>query len=598
MIKKIFAITSAIFVAGLLFAQVQIASADILRGNNSSASAVSVSVSTISFSHTLGSTSNFLTLGVYESIGGGPPIPITSVMYGSQMMIPATAAGNTFIYFLVNPASGTNTITITLSGTANEYAVVASDYSGVDTLSPIDVSTFQVGDTTPLMLTATTIKDKDWAFLYMRDGTATAAAGTNSTSITTLPIFGNVAFDNQSHGNITPIGPWSMTVTNGSGAPSMHGSMIVFSAIPNPLPITTSISPASALAGSTGFTLTVNGTNFISGSLGSVVRFNGLNRVTTFVNSTQLTAQILTSDLVTPGTFPITVFNPTPGGGVSNAQIFTITSNPVPTTTSISPITTFATAGSPGFMLTVNGTNFILSSTVRFNGLNRATTFISSTQLTTQILTSDLITAGAFPVTVFNPTPGGGISNSQTFTVVPDPTGNFDVPLSTRASEATLQLLLNGDLWQRRAFEGKGFITTTNEITITPATESSFLLIRNLAASGKLHRSNNLTLTVRNEGQNVRLRIYKNPTVIADGTPVTVKNVRTTGNAPVSQVFSQPTATFLPSQLIAAYSRNADSLDRPLDLSLYLEQGESYLITVQGTATGNDYILTYTFVEE
>lgn len=153
------------------------------------------------------------------------------------------------------------------------------------------------------------------------------------------------------------------------------------------------------------------------------------------------------------------------------------------------------------------------------------------------------------------------------------------------------------NLWQKRAFEGQGFITTTNEITITPAAETNFVLIRNPTASGKLHRSNNLVLTVRTEGQNVRVRIYKNPTVTADGTPILVNNVRTSGNPPVSQVFTLPT-TSSPGELMAAYSRNADSLDRSLDLSLYLEQGESYLITVQGTAPGNDYILTYTFVEE
>lgn len=482
MSKKILAITSVLFIAGLLFAQAQTASADILRGNNSSASALSVSVSTISFSHTLGSASNFLALGVYESIGGGPPIPITSVTYGSQMMILATtAASNTSIYYLVNPTPGTNTITITLSGAANEYAVVASDYSGVDTLNPIDVSTSQIGDTTPLTLTVTTTKDKDWAFLYMRDGTGTSVAGTNSTSIIILPIFGNVAFDNQGHGNITPAGSWSMTVTN-NGTLSMHGSMITFSPASNPVPITTSILPTSVVAGSSGFTLTVNGTNFISSS---VVQFNGSDRSTTFVNSTQLTAQILISDLVTAGTFPITVFNPSPGGGTSNPQNFTVT------------------------------------------------------------------------------------------------------PIA------------EGNLWQIRSFQGKGFITTTNEITVTPSTETDFVLIKNPTTSDKLHMSNQLTVTVRTEGQNVRLRIYKNPTVTANGTPVAVNKIRTTGNTPVSQAFSMPTIPLGGrGTLIAAYSRNADSLDRPFDLSLYLEPGESYLVTVQGTATGNDYMLTYTFVEE
>lgn len=169
--------------------------------------------------------------------------------------------------------------------------------------------------------------------------------------------------------------------------------------------------------------------------------------------------------------------------------------------------------------------------------------------------------------------------------------------LAVGIKPSVVPIVPEGNLWQKRSFEGKGFITTTNEITVTPAAETNFVLIRNPAASGKLHRVNELVVTVRTEVQNVRLRIYKNPTVTADGNPLAVRNVRTSGNMPVSQVFSLPT-TSAPGQLMAAYSRNADSLDRSFDLSLYLEQGESYLITVQGTATGNDYILTYTFVEE
>ena len=102
--------------------------------------------------------------------------------------------------------------------------------------------------------------------------------------------------------------------------------------------------------------------------------------------------------------------------GVTSALSDTITvNNPVPTTTSISP--TSKTAGDSGFTLTVNGTNFVSSSVVRFNGSSRTTTFVSSTQLTAAILTGDLTTAGTFSITVFNTTPGGGTSNTQTFTV-------------------------------------------------------------------------------------------------------------------------------------------------------------------------------------
>ena len=117
----------------------------------------------------------------------------------------------------------------------------------------------------------------------------------------------------------------------------------------------TTLSPSSATAGGSAFTLTVTGTNFINGS---TVRWNGANRTTTFVSSTSLTAAITAADIATAGTAPVTVFNPTPGGGTSGALTFTINAaNPVPTLTSLSPSS--ATAGGSAFTLTLTGTNFI-----------------------------------------------------------------------------------------------------------------------------------------------------------------------------------------------------------------------------------------------
>ena len=89
--------------------------------------------------------------------------------------------------------------------------------------------------------------------------------------------------------------------------------------------------------------------------------------------------------------------------------------NPTPTLTSTNPTTTLA--GSAGFTLTINGSNFINGSTVRWNGANRPTTYVSAAQLTAIIPASDVALAGAAQVTVFNPLPGGGLSASQTFTI-------------------------------------------------------------------------------------------------------------------------------------------------------------------------------------
>jgi len=90
----------------------------------------------------------------------------------------------------------------------------------------------------------------------------------------------------------------------------------------NPLPfINMPLSPASVAPGGSQFTLTVTGTGFVSNS---IVGWNGSQRATTFVNSSTLTATILASDIAQRGTARVTVFNPPPGGGFSNALLLEI----------------------------------------------------------------------------------------------------------------------------------------------------------------------------------------------------------------------------------------------------------------------------------
>ena len=90
----------------------------------------------------------------------------------------------------------------------------------------------------------------------------------------------------------------------------------------NPLPVLTSLSPSSATVGGAGFTLTVTGSHFVNGSQ---IRWNGAARPTTFISSGQLQAVIPASDIGATGTFSVTVVNPAPVGGTSNALPFTIT---------------------------------------------------------------------------------------------------------------------------------------------------------------------------------------------------------------------------------------------------------------------------------
>lgn len=88
----------------------------------------------------------------------------------------------------------------------------------------------------------------------------------------------------------------------------------------------------------------------------------------------------------------------------------------VPVILSMSP--TMVAAGSDTFTLTVNGVNFETGAVVRWNGNARATTFISTTQLTATILASDVTGDGTASVTVLNPVLGG-VSNALSFRFAP-----------------------------------------------------------------------------------------------------------------------------------------------------------------------------------
>src|SRR5262249_57044142 len=79
-----------------------------------------------------------------------------------------------------------------------------------------------------------------------------------------------------------------------------------------------------------------------------------------------LTATIAAGDIAAAGTASVTVFNPTPGGGLSTAASFTISAaNPVPVVSGLVPSS--AAAGGAGFTLTVNGSSFVATSVGRWH---------------------------------------------------------------------------------------------------------------------------------------------------------------------------------------------------------------------------------------
>ena len=95
--------------------------------------------------------------------------------------------------------------------------------------------------------------------------------------------------------------------------------------------------------------------------------------------------------------------------------------------------------------LTINGTNFLSSSTVAYNSVAHTATFVSSTQLTISLSASDQATAGSYAVVVTNPSPGGGASNSVNFAVNnPVPAITSLSPSSATAGATAQTLTING----------------------------------------------------------------------------------------------------------------------------------------------------------
>lgn len=274
---------------------------------------------------------------------------------------------------------------------------------------------------------------------HFQDG---AVVRWNGSSRTTTFVNSTTLVARITDSDIATAGTADISVRN----PDLGASQSVTFTINNPLPKISSLSPSSATAGGTGFTLTVSRTETHDGTAfvpTSVVRWNGSDRPTTFVNNTQLTASITAADIATAGTATVTVFNPAPGGGTSNEAIFTI-NNPVPEITSLSPNS--ATAGGQGFTLTVSGSRFVTASKVNWNGSERQTTFLSSSQLQAAIPASDISAAATALVTVVNPAPGGGASNAVQFTIAAELVPRIDTlnPSSVTAGSSSFTVAING----------------------------------------------------------------------------------------------------------------------------------------------------------
>ena len=126
--------------------------------------------------------------------------------------------------------------------------------------------------------------------------------------------------------NTPPAGPAQLSVINpppGGGGASVPGGLWV----ENPRPVLTAVSPAQAVVGQQSQAVRITGTGFVRDSY---ARYDDEGRVPRYISPTELEIVLEARDLDQAGTFPVTVTNFGPAGGVSNTLNFTVGNPPAP----------------------------------------------------------------------------------------------------------------------------------------------------------------------------------------------------------------------------------------------------------------------------
>jgi hypothetical protein len=195
----------------------------------------------------------------------------------------------------------------------------------------------------------------------------------------------------------------SVIAENG-GATSAAGPAVNLT-VSNPTPVITSFIPSTFTTGAAAQLVTVTGTGF---DPSTVIQAGGSDRATAFVNSTQLTVALPAADFAAAGNVSLAATNPAPGGGASPVASIAV-NNPVPGIRALNP-RVVVTGATTATTVTLSGSGLVPNSQVQVGGTDRATTFVSSTQLTFQLTVADQAVAGLLGVTVINPAPGGGAS--------------------------------------------------------------------------------------------------------------------------------------------------------------------------------------------
>ena len=300
----------------------------------------------------------------------------------------------------------------TIGGKTHAFLLTPIPDAPVATLSALSPDASFVGD--PALTLTLSGSGFVPASTVFWNGTALATAFVTPTMITArVPAALNAV-----------IGTVAVTVTNSASGSASNA--LTFTVQPTPIPQIGALTPNSVPTGGPDLIVTVNGSGFRPNCLaylafGSSASGGGVSRATQYVSPSQLTLTLTADDLTYARLWNVFVSNDGGGAASSSTVPFTVTAGPnaVPVLTGLSPA--MVPYGVGDFDLQVSGTGLVPGSVVCWNGTPLATRFVSRTQVSARVAAALVAAPIQAAITVVNPAPGGGTSNSQQFQAYSQP---------------------------------------------------------------------------------------------------------------------------------------------------------------------------------
>lgn len=242
--------------------------------------------------------------------------------------------------------------------------------------------------------------------------------------------------------------------------------------LPNPVPYISSMEPDTLYRGSKSARIALTGSKFIKTSTVSINSDTASYSVSPiFIDNHFLEVDVPEEILKSTGIYQLTVTNPAPDGGTSNAVELQVV-NPVPQISVLDPLE--AAAGTQGLELSIHGTGFFPETEFYVNGEPVDVTYHSHRKATLDLTALDLEYGRHLEITAYNPPPGGGLSSDQTFTVLnPIPALSSLSPDSITAGSPDFTLALTGDNYVKTSlvdFNGQQFASSFISSTQIEAT--------------------------------------------------------------------------------------------------------------------------------